>query len=115
MPLMSRLRIITKSRTWSLHEQNGAPRNSPIISTVGVRPLFVRDMYFIGELGITRYKVAKLTSAQRRRNYEICSGKRAITSDTALRLARLFGADAALWMNLPAQYDLEISMLPVGR
>jgi addiction module HigA family antidote len=70
---------------------------------------------FIDDLGITRYKVAKLTKVQHRRIDEICSGKRAIIGDTALRLARLFGTDAAFWMNLQAQYDLEISMLSVGK
>ena len=31
-----------------------------------------------------------------------------MTADTALRLARLFGTDAVFWMNLQAQYDLEV-------
>lgn len=66
---------------------------------------------FIEELGITRYKVAKLAGVQQRRIDEICSGHRAITADTALRLARLFGTDAAFWVNLQAQYDLEVSYL----
>jgi len=62
---------------------------------------------FIEPLGITRYKVAKLAGMQQRRIDEICAGNRSITGDTALRLARLFGIDAAFWMNLQAQYDLE--------
>ena len=64
---------------------------------------------FIEPLAITRYKVAKLASVQQRRIDEICAGQRAITGDTALRLARLFGTDAAFWINLQAQYDLEVS------
>jgi addiction module HigA family antidote len=64
---------------------------------------------FIEPLGITRYKVAKLAGVQQRRIDEICAGQRAITADTALRLARLFGVDAAFWVNLQAQYDLEVS------
>jgi addiction module HigA family antidote len=70
---------------------------------------------FIDDLGITRYKVAKLTRVQQRRIDEICAGKRSITGDTALRLARLFGTDATFWMNLQAQYDLEMSVLSVGK
>ena len=58
-------------------------------------------------MGLTRYKVAKLANVQQRRIDEICAGKRAITADTALRLAKLFGMDAQTWMNLQAQYDLE--------
>ncbi len=69
--------------------------------------VLMRD--FIEPMGITRYKVAKLTKVQQRRIDEICSGNRAITGDTALRLARLFGVDAAFWINLQAQYDLEIA------
>ena len=68
--------------------------------------VLLRD--FIEPLGITRYKVAKLAGVQQRRIGEICAGQRAITGDTALRLARLFGTDAAFWINLQAQYDLEV-------
>ena len=69
---------------------------------------------FIEDLGITRYKVAKLINVQQRRIDEICMGQRSITGDTALRLSRLFGTDAAFWMNLQAQYDLEMSSLEMG-
>ena len=62
---------------------------------------------FIEPLGISRYKVAKLAGVQQRRIDEICAGNRSITGDTALRLARLFTTDAAFWINLQAQYDLE--------
>jgi addiction module HigA family antidote len=48
---------------------------------------------------------------QQRRIDEICAGNRSITGDTALRLARLFGTDAAFWINLQAQYDLETAYL----
>lgn len=64
---------------------------------------------FIEPMGLTRYKIAKLTNVQQRRIDEICMGKRAIPADTALRLAKLFGMDAQTWMNLQAQYDLENS------
>ena len=64
---------------------------------------------FIEPMGLTRYKVAKAIKVQQRRIDEICAGQRAITADTALRLAKLFGMDAQTWMNLQAQYDLEIA------
>jgi antitoxin HigA-1 len=69
--------------------------------------VLLRD--FIAPLGITRYKVAKLAGGQQRRIGKICTGQRAITGDTALRLARLFGTDAAFWINLQAQYGLEVT------
>lgn len=64
---------------------------------------------FIEPLEITRYKVAKATSVPQRRIDEICAGQRAISADTALRLGRLFGIDPQVWMNLQAQYDLEVA------
>lgn len=70
---------------------------------------------FIKPMGLTRYKIAKLTNVQQRRIDEICMGKRAITADTALRLAKLFGMDAQTWMNLQAQYDLETAELSLGK
>ena len=69
--------------------------------------VLLRD--FIEPMELTRYKVAKAIKVPQRRIDEVCSGKRAITADTALRLARLFGTDAQTWMNLQAQYDLELA------
>lgn len=62
---------------------------------------------FIEPMGLTRYRVAKMAGVQQRRIDEICAGQRAITADTALRLARLFSTDAQFWMSLQDQYDLE--------
>ena len=70
---------------------------------------------FIEPMGLTRYKIAKLTNVQQRRIDKICMGKRAITADTALRLAKLFSMGAQTWMNLQAQYDLETAELAVGK
>lgn len=70
---------------------------------------------FIDPMGLTRYRVAKQSGMQQRRVDEICSGNRGITADTALRLARLFGTDAAFWMNLQAQYDLEKTELELHK
>jgi len=62
---------------------------------------------FLKPLGISRYRLAKSIGVPQRRIDEICAGKRAVTADTALRLARYFGSDAQSWMNLQAGYDLE--------
>jgi addiction module HigA family antidote len=66
---------------------------------------------FIEPMGLTRYKFAKLASVPQRRIDEICSGNRAVT---AMRLARLFGMSAQTWMNLQAQYDLEVAEIESG-
>ena len=62
---------------------------------------------FLKPLGISRYRLAKSIAVPQRRIDEICAGKRAVTVDTALRLARFFGTDAQSWLNLQAGYDLE--------
>ena len=64
---------------------------------------------FIKPLGITQYRLAKEIGVPQRRIGEIVSGKRGITADTALRLARFFGTDAQSWLNLQTHYDLIVS------
>jgi addiction module HigA family antidote len=64
---------------------------------------------FLKPLGITQYRLAKSIGVPQRRIGEIIAGKRGVTADTALRLARFFGTDAQSWVNLQAHYDLEIA------
>ncbi len=56
-----------------------------------------------------KYRIAKSMHVQQRRIDEICSGTRAISADTAVRLERLFGMSAQAWLNLQSQYDLEVA------
>ncbi|MBN3855983.1 HigA family addiction module antidote protein [Paraburkholderia sp. Ac-20340] len=58
-------------------------------------------------LGISQYALAKAIGVPPRRINEIVLGKRAITADTAVRLAVYFGTDAHRWMELQAHYDTE--------
>ena len=62
---------------------------------------------FLEPLGITPYRLAQDIHVQQTRVGEILAGRRSITADTALRLARYFGTTPQLWMNLQAQYDLQ--------
>ncbi len=62
---------------------------------------------FLEPLGLSQYRVAKATGVPPRRINEIVLGKRAVSADTALRLARLFRTTPEFWMNLQSQYDLE--------
>jgi addiction module HigA family antidote len=55
---------------------------------------------YLKPLGISQYRLAKDTSVPPRRINEIVHGKRAITADTALRLARYFGTSERFWLNL---------------
>jgi addiction module HigA family antidote len=58
--------------------------------------------------GISQYEVAKVIGVSARRINEIVHGKRAITADTALRLARAFSMNDAFFSNLQADYDLAV-------
>ncbi len=72
-----------------------------------VHPGEVLTKDFIESNGITRYRVAKAMGIAQRRVDEICAGDRAMSADTALRLERVFGVEAQVWLNLQARYDLE--------
>jgi antitoxin HigA-1 len=69
---------------------------------------------FLLPLGISQYRLAKETSVSPRRINEIVHGTRAITAETALRLARYFGMSERFWMNLQARYDLEVQKDRLG-
>jgi len=62
---------------------------------------------FLEPLGMTAYQLAKGIGVEQTRISEILHGKRGITADTALRLARFFGTSAQMWMNLQTRYELE--------
>ena len=62
---------------------------------------------FLEPLDISQYRLAKATSVPPRRINEIVHGRRAITADTALRLARYFGMSARFWLNLQTRFDLD--------
>ena len=63
---------------------------------------------FIEPNGLTQYGLAKAIGVDPMRISEIVRGKRAISADTALRLARYFGNSELFWLNLQDHYDLEI-------
>jgi addiction module HigA family antidote len=62
---------------------------------------------FLAPMEISQYRLAKDISVSARRINEIVHGKRAISADTALRLARYFGTSERFWLNLQAQFDLD--------
>lgn len=65
---------------------------------------------FLNPMGITQYRLAQTISVPARRINEIVHGKRAISPDTALRLARALGTSDRFWMNLQSRYDLEVAI-----
>lgn len=69
---------------------------------------------FLEPLGLTQYRVAKSLKVPARRINEIVHGTRAISADTALRLARFFGTSDRFWLNLQAAYDLDVERDRLG-
>lgn len=63
---------------------------------------------FIEGFGITQNRLAVAIGVPPRRINEIVHGKRGITADTAVRLAKYFGTSAELWMNLQSNYELRL-------
>lgn len=69
---------------------------------------------FLRPLGISQNRLARDLKVPPRRVNEIVLGKRAVTPDTALRLARYFGASERFWLGLQLDYDLEEAQRAVG-
>ncbi len=70
---------------------------------------------FLKPMGLSQYRLAMDISVPPRRINEIVHGLRAITADTALRLARCFGTSDRFWMNLQARHDLEVEADRLGK
>lgn len=69
---------------------------------------------FLEPDGLSQYRLAKDISVPPRRINEIVHGKRSVTADTALRLARYFGTTPRFWLNLQTQYDLDVETDRLG-
>ena len=72
-----------------------------------ITPGEILEEEFLKPMAITQYRLAKDIGVPPRRINEIVKGQRAITADTALRLARYFGMAPQFWLNLQSNYDLE--------
>lgn len=69
---------------------------------------------FLKPLGMSQYALAKAIDVPQIRVSEIVNGKRAITPDSALRLARYFGTSPEFWLGMQASFDLETTRDRVG-
>lgn len=68
---------------------------------------------FLKPLGISQTELAAALGVSRRRVNELINGKRAITPDTAVRLAMYFGNEAAFWMHLQVAWDMHSAVREV--
>ena len=64
---------------------------------------------WLADYGLTQYALAKALKIPHSRLTDIIKGRRGITADTALRLARFYGNSAAFWLNLQTDYDLRMA------
>jgi addiction module HigA family antidote len=67
------------------------------------------------ELGMSATELARNLDVPTNRITGILNGQRAITGDTALRLAHFFGTSAEFWLNLQSLYELRIAQKKVGK
>ena len=66
------------------------------------------------ELGMSARELAAVLEVPANRLYQIVAGKRNVTADTALRLARYFGMSPDFWMNLQTAYELDLARQQIG-
>ncbi len=67
------------------------------------------------ELGMSAAELARQLDVPTNRVTEILNGRRAVTGDTALRLAHFFGTTAEFWLNLQSLYELRLAQKKVGK
>jgi addiction module HigA family antidote len=70
---------------------------------------------FIRPMGLTLALVSRATKIPASRLTEITRGRRSISAETALRLAKYFGTSAAFWVGLQSEHDLEVAERAVGK
>ncbi len=74
-----------------------------------IRPGEMLKEEFFASLGLSVNALAKALHVTPSRINDIVLGRRGVTPDTALRLARFFGGDAQSWLNLQQSYDLKVA------
>ena len=62
---------------------------------------------FLTPMGISAYRLTKETGLPHSRVSDLLAGRRGVSADTALRLARYFGTTPNFWLNLQTAYDIE--------
>jgi len=64
---------------------------------------------FLKPMAVSQYRLARALGVPPQRIHDLVHGRRAVTADTALRLARVFSMEPQFWMNLQSRYDLEVA------
>jgi addiction module HigA family antidote len=91
----------------------GRPARLAMSSRKPPHPGEFLETRFLQPLRISQTELAAALGVSRRRVNELINGRRAITPDTAVRLALYFGNDAAFWMHLQVAWDMHAAMRKV--
>ncbi len=82
------------------------------MSKNGMRPVHPGEVIreeFMAPMGLSANALAKALNVPTPRINDVVRGRRGVSADTAMRLARYFGGDARSWLNLQAAYDLRLA------
>lgn len=85
---------------------------TPVIDNIHPGEVLLEE--FLIPMGVSQNGLARDIGVPPRRINEIVHAQRAVTADTALRLARYFGTSEEFWMGLQADYDLEEARKRLG-
>ncbi len=113
--------MLTRAEVMAAHKGNGSARAraaaAPALPTPRSRkpphPGEFLDSRFLKPLSISQTELAQALGVSRRRVNELINGRRAITPDTAVRLALFFGNEAAFWMHLQVAWDMHAAIRQV--
>ena len=72
-----------------------------------IHPGEILEEEFLKPMGITAYKLSQAIGVPQTRTSQILKGRRRITADTALRLAKFFGTSSNFWLGLQNDFDIE--------
>jgi addiction module HigA family antidote len=93
--------------------RRGQPASLGVPARRPPHPGHFLETRFMKPLGISQTELAEALGVSRRRVNELINGKRAITPDTAVRLAMFFGNEAAFWMHLQVAWDMHSAVREV--
>jgi len=82
---------------------------SPVRTRLKVHPGEIIKHEFLEPLGISATALARVSGIPANRLTEIIAGRRSVTADTAIRLARYLGTSVDLWLNLQDNYDIAVA------
>lgn len=80
-----------------------------------IHPGEILEEEFLKPMGITAYKLSQAIGVPQTRTSQIIKGRRRITADTALRLAKFFGTSSKFWLGLQNDFDIEEEMQTIKK